>query len=66
MVFQIPTTNIVATIVEEEVAFGLENTGVDPEEMRRRVDEALLMSECLNTKTMRPISCRVARSKESP
>jgi energy-coupling factor transport system ATP-binding protein len=41
MVFQNPDNQIVATIVEEDVAFGLENTGVEPEEMRRRVDEAL-------------------------
>jgi energy-coupling factor transport system ATP-binding protein len=41
MVFQNPDNQIVATIVEEDVAFGLENTGVEPVEMRRRVDEAL-------------------------
>lgn len=41
MVFQNPDNQIVATIVEEDVAFALENTGVPPEEMRRRVDDAL-------------------------
>lgn len=41
MVFQNPDNQIVATIVEEDVAFGLENMGVDPPEIRRRVDEAL-------------------------
>ncbi len=41
MVFQNPDNQIVATIVEEDVAFGLENIGVAPEEIRRRVDEAL-------------------------
>lgn len=41
MVFQNPDNQIVATIVEEDVAFGPENLGVDPKEIRRRVDEAL-------------------------
>ncbi|MBR3679196.1 MAG: energy-coupling factor transporter ATPase [Oscillospiraceae bacterium] len=41
MVFQNPDNQIVATIVEEDVAFALENMGVDPDEMRERVDEAL-------------------------
>ncbi len=42
MVFQNPDNQIVATIVEEDCAFGLENLGTPPEEIRRRVDEALL------------------------
>ena len=41
MVFQNPDNQIVATIVEEDVAFALENMGVEPVEMRKRVDEAL-------------------------
>ena len=41
MVFQNPDNQIVATIVEEDVAFALENLGVDPVEMRERVDNAL-------------------------
>jgi len=41
MVFQNPDNQIVATVVEEDVAFGPENLGVDPQEIRRRVDEAL-------------------------
>jgi energy-coupling factor transport system ATP-binding protein len=41
MVFQNPDNQIVATIVEEDVAFALENLGVEPSEIRRRVDEAL-------------------------
>lgn len=41
MVFQNPDNQIVATIVEEDVAFALENMGVDPVEMRERVDDAL-------------------------
>ncbi|MGI5904983.1 MAG: energy-coupling factor transporter ATPase [Candidatus Pararuminococcus gallinarum] len=41
MVFQNPDNQIVATIVEEDVAFALENLGVEPKEMRQRVDDAL-------------------------
>ena len=41
MVFQNPDNQLVATIVEEDVAFGPENLGVEPAEIRRRVDEAL-------------------------
>lgn len=41
MVFQNPDNQLVATIVEEDVAFGPENLGVEPSEIRRRVDEAL-------------------------
>lgn len=41
MVFQNPDNQIVATIVEEDVAFALENLGVEPSEIRLRVDEAL-------------------------
>lgn len=41
VVFQNPDNQIVASIVEEEVAFGPENLGVEPTELRRRVDDAL-------------------------
>ena len=41
MVFQNPDNQIVATVVEEDVAFGLENNGVAPEVIRVRIDEAL-------------------------
>ncbi len=41
MVFQNPDNQIVATVVEEDVAFALENMGLPPMEIRRRVDEAL-------------------------
>ena len=41
MVFQNPDNQIVATTVEEDVAFGPENLGVEPREIRRRVTEAL-------------------------
>ncbi|MCL2351723.1 MAG: energy-coupling factor transporter ATPase [Firmicutes bacterium] len=41
MVFQNPDNQLVATVVEEDVAFGPENLGVPPKEIRRRVDAAL-------------------------
>ena len=41
MVFQNPDNQIIATVVEEDVAFALENLGVEQNEMIRRVDEAL-------------------------
>lgn len=41
VVFQNPDNQIVATIVEEDVAFGPENLGIEPAEIRRRVDESL-------------------------
>lgn len=41
MVFQNPDNQIIATTVEEDVAFGPENLGVEPSEIRKRVDEAL-------------------------
>lgn len=41
MVFQYPEDQIVGTTVEEDIAFGLENLGWQPEDMRKRVDEML-------------------------
>ena len=41
LVLQNPDNQLVASIVEEDVAFGPENLGVEPAEIRRRVDEAL-------------------------
>lgn len=41
MVFQNPDNQMVATIVEEDVAFGCENLGIPPVEIRKRVDKAL-------------------------
>lgn len=42
MVFQNPDNQIVATLVEEDIAFGPENLGIASEEIRQRVDDALL------------------------
>ena len=41
MVFQNPDNQIVSNVVEEDVAFAPENLGVEPQEIRRRVEEAL-------------------------
>jgi energy-coupling factor transport system ATP-binding protein len=41
MIFQNPDNQIVASIVEEDVAFGPENLGVPPDEIRQRVDNSL-------------------------
>ncbi|SKC35403.1 energy-coupling factor transporter ATPase [Maledivibacter halophilus] len=41
MVFQNPDNQIVATIVEEDIAFGPENLGIKPEEIRNRVNDTL-------------------------
>lgn len=41
MVFQNPDNQIVASVVEEDVAFAPENLGVSPDEIRKRVDDAL-------------------------
>jgi energy-coupling factor transport system ATP-binding protein len=43
MVFQNPDNQIIATVVEEDVAFGPENLGVPSDEIRRRVDETLAL-----------------------
>ncbi|NLW40379.1 MAG: energy-coupling factor transporter ATPase [Tissierellia bacterium] len=54
MVFQNPDNQIVATIVEEDVAFGPENQGIPPEEIRKRVDEALEIVEMTEYKKHAP------------
>ncbi|MCR3954751.1 MAG: energy-coupling factor transporter ATPase [Gudongella sp.] len=54
MVFQNPDNQIVATIVEEDVAFGPENLGVPPAEIRKRVDAALEVVEMTEYKSHAP------------
>lgn len=54
MVFQNPDNQIVSSIVEEDVAFGVENLGVPPEECRRRVDEALKIVGMYEYRTKAP------------
>ena len=54
LVFQNPDNQIVATIVEEDVAFGPENLGVPKEELRKRVDQALETVDMLDYKDHAP------------
>lgn len=54
MVFQNPDNQLVATIVEEDVAFGPENLGIPPVEIRERVDEALKIVEMTEYKSHAP------------
>lgn len=54
MVFQNPDNQIVATIVEEDVAFALENLGVEPKEIRQRVKETLQSVEMYEFKDHAP------------
>jgi len=54
MVFQNPDNQIVATNVVEDVAFGLENIGTPPDEIRERVEEALLMVNMKNYEKSAP------------
>ncbi|WP_279230328.1 energy-coupling factor transporter ATPase [Thermohalobacter berrensis] len=54
MVFQNPDNQLVATIVEEDVAFGPENLGIHPKEIRKRVNEALTAVEMEEYKDYAP------------
>ena len=54
VVFQNPDNQIVATIVEEHVAFGPENLGVEPSEIRRRVDDSLKIVGMYNYRKHEP------------
>lgn len=54
MVFQNPDNEIVAAIVEDDIAFGLENLGIEPSEIRRRVDLALDTVNMTNYKNFSP------------
>ena len=67
MVFQNPDNQIVATVVEEDVAFALENLGVPRQEIRSRVDEAMKMTGIYEAPAQgAPTSCRAARSSGWP
>lgn len=54
MVFQNPDNQIVATIVEDDVAFGPENLGLPREEIRKRVDDALKMVDMYDYRKHEP------------
>jgi len=54
MVFQNPDNQIVSAVVEEDVAFGPENLGIDPPRIRQRVDEALRVVKMENHRAAAP------------
>ena len=54
MVFQNPDNQLIATTVEDDIAFGLENIGIEEEEMKRRVDWALNIAELNVLRTSEP------------
>ena len=54
MVFQNPDNQMVASIIEDDIAFGCENLGIDPAEIRRRVDWALKTVGMLDRKNGTP------------
>ena len=54
MVFQNPDNQIIASVVEEDVAFGPENLGCSPQESRQRVDEALAAVDMADHKKSSP------------
>ncbi len=54
MVFQNPDNQIVANVVEDDVAFAPENLGVPSDQIRRRVDDALTLVDMFNFKTHAP------------
>lgn len=54
MVFQNPDNQIIASIVEEDVAFGPENLGIEPKKIEKRVDEALKATDMLQFKKSTP------------
>ena len=54
MVFQVPDNQLVATVVEEDVAFGPENMGLPHSELRERVDQALSLVDMLDYRDKPP------------
>ncbi len=54
MVFQVPDNQLVATVVEEDVAFGPENMGLPRQELKERVDEALRLVNMLPHRSRPP------------
>ena len=66
MVFQNPDNQIVANVVEDDVAFGPENIGIPSEEIRQRVDEALKLVGMYEYRKHAPICSPAARSRGLP
>jgi energy-coupling factor transport system ATP-binding protein len=63
MVFQNPDNQIVANVVEDDVAFGPENLGLPSDEIRRRVDEALKSVGMYRTGSTPRTFCPAGRSR---
>ena len=66
MVFQNPDNQIVATVVEEDVAFALENLGVPTGEMRTRVDDAMKLRGSMNSAIKRRTNFLAVKSSVLP
>lgn len=66
MVFQNPDNQLVAAIVEEDVAFGPENLGIPSEEIKKRVDVALEKVGMTAYRTHSPAMLPAGRSSASP
>lgn len=54
MIFQNPENQIVAMTVEDDIAFGLENIGIDPDEIDRRINEVLEQLKLIEFRTSEP------------
>lgn len=65
MVFQNPDNQLVATVVEEDVAFALENMGVPPQRSASALTMHCVPSACTNTVHRRRTVCPADRSSES-
>ena len=67
MVFQSPEDQIVAAVLEEDIAFGPENMGLPPEEIRARVEEALTTTGLLEHRGRPPASafCRANAARSA-
>lgn len=64
LVLQNPENQIIASVVEEDVAFGPENLSLPPKEIRKRVDEALKTVNMYEYRHFAPISFQVAKNNE--
>lgn len=63
--FQNPDNQTVASIIEDDVAFGPENLGLEPKEIRRRVDEALKSVGMYEYRERDPFRLSGGQNKES-
>ena len=66
MVFQNPDDQLVASLIENDVAFGPENLGVPTDQLRQRVADALADVGCRASTSARPRRCRAGRSNAWP